>query len=1211
MNSRLNERTPFNGSARTPGSYSHSTNGRQTEPARRKKRRSYRGMIREYYRSLEFQSHALLHHSSGTKQLKKTVGKQRRRERWKQRQRKQRQRPELKKRRQTEGVKVGTWNVRGMASAEKLWEVSQMAKFWKLDVLLIQETMRSVKGSTDDLNGYTFWWEPCSVAGLESKRGVGIAIRTKFHKEMGNLSPNFVNDRIVEVILKSGKRQMSIIGAYAPTNDKKYDEDATSFFTSLSTTIRKVPARDMLIMAGDLNARVPNWSDKIVRLDGAGVAPGEADRNGTLMYDLATNDKLMYMNANFVKTKYGTKSFTIKGERKWFTYDQVWCRQAQSTAVMDTKVVTYGKNNPDELSDHRAVRCTVKFNRRKFNKRDSVMTKRTVRIDGKKLLEKTVKEGVYEIIKNSLQVIERHRQETELGPAVTSQSSLETFIDLAMQVSREWAPQTHKPKKNKSWFDEDREVLEPVWNRKQNAYFVFKTNGFSLKHKATWKAAGKVWDSTVKLSKARFFSMQATKLKELKKRNEMALYHSTLKQAKLEQKAKDGRTTVYDLNGKILFDAKAVLNRTTEHHASIIGSSRKSWKKVNMKELYRTVNPLPLCEWLARRISVRELRIAVARMKLGKAPGPGGEPTELIRILLEVELEMEYGSEIVDRIVIEINGILLSGGVPQFLKDATLINLFKNKGDPKDCNNYRAIALLSHVAKLVSIILVLRLEKHVEDIGILPEEQCGFRRNRGTTDMLFVTRFLAELTRRGKKEFYSVYVDLTKAYDSVNREALWAILKRIGVPPKVVAVIRDLHDNMKARVCVDGKLGEWFEVTQGLRQGCVLATLLFNIFFAFVIKHAENALDEQTTDGYGVRLTHTSTESGSLFETPKDRKKSSMAQFIKVWIALYADDAAMMTDHSKEELQMMMTAFNNATEIFGLTVSIKKTEVIAPAGTNILIAGICLKNVDKFKYLGAQQTLDGKSDTEILSRIRNCKFRFSDKRQMFRNRSSSFVEKKLWYDTYILSALLYGCETWTTDANLFRKLESCNLKHLRQMYGKYWDYNISYASRLKKTGMVTIESLVRQRRLNWLGKMAKMNDLRLPKKVMYSILTHQPEATGTTMDFRTCIRKDLKEFGLTTGDDLDSWLEKASSKNWEDDVLEGRKAFMIKFHEEEDRKSTVRALLELPLFPANPNKDSMIAASYLRFLQELPYFDDPAVTMSNRQALRELPLYPF
>ena len=127
--------------------------------------------------------------------------------------------------------------------------------------------------------------------------------------------------------------------------------------------------------------------------------------------------------------------------------------------------------------------------------------------------------------------------------------------------------------------------------------------------------------------------------------------------------------------------------------------------------------------------------------------------------------------------------------------------------------------------------------------------------------------------------------------------------------------------------------------------------------------------------------------------------------------------------------------------------------MMAPTDTNILIDGTSLKNVVKFKYLGAIQTLDGKSDTEILSRIRACQFRFSEKRQMFRNRTSSLVAKELWYDTFVLLALLYGCETWTTDGNMFRKLETCNLQNLRQMYGKSWNHNISYASRLKRTGV--------------------------------------------------------------------------------------------------------------------------------------------------------------
>ena len=79
-------------------------------------------------------------------------------------------------------------------------------------------------------------------------------------------------------------------------------------------------------------------------------------------------------------------------------------------------------------------------------------------------------------------------------------------------------------------------------------------------------------------------------------------------------------------------------------------------------------------------------------------------------------------------------------------------------------------------------------------------------------------------------------IDLQKAYDSVNRELVWDVLTRFGVPTKIPTVLRQFHDGMRARVRTDdGEHSDWFDVTQGLRQGCVLSPLLFNVFLAAVI----------------------------------------------------------------------------------------------------------------------------------------------------------------------------------------------------------------------------------------------------------------------------------------------------------------------------------------------------------------------------------------
>ena len=82
---------------------------------------------------------------------------------------------------------------------------------------------------------------------------------------------------------------------------------------------------------------------------------------------------------------------------------------------------------------------------------------------------------------------------------------------------------------------------------------------------------------------------------------------------------------------------------------------------------------------------------------------------------------------------------------------------------------------------------------------------------------------------------YMFFIDLHKAYDSVDRELLRVVLARFGVPEKMLTVIRQFHEGMRARVRTDdGEHSEWFDVTQGMRRRCVLSPFLFNIFFAAV-----------------------------------------------------------------------------------------------------------------------------------------------------------------------------------------------------------------------------------------------------------------------------------------------------------------------------------------------------------------------------------------
>jgi len=137
------------------------------------------------------------------------------------------------------------------------------------------------------------------------------------------------------------------------------------------------------------------------------------------------------------------------------------------------------------------------------------------------------------------------------------------------------------------------------------------------------------------------------------------------------------------------------------------------------------------------------------------------------------------------------------------------------------------MSLLSVVGKVPARVMLRRLLTHVVDI--VPESQCGFRRQFGTTDMLSVARLLQEKCREQHKSLYLVFIDLTKAFDTVNRPLLWSICSICGCPPHFLAVLREIHDGITAKVVGAGHDADPFSVIAGVKQGCVIARVIFKL----------------------------------------------------------------------------------------------------------------------------------------------------------------------------------------------------------------------------------------------------------------------------------------------------------------------------------------------------------------------------------------------
>ena len=145
-----------------------------------------------------------------------------------------------------------------------------------------------------------------------------------------------------------------------------------------------------------------------------------------------------------------------------------------------------------------------------------------------------------------------------------------------------------------------------------------------------------------------------------------------------------------------------------------------------------------------------------------KAPGADSLPVELLKLVdpTREPVVLKHFHAILVR-------VWRGEEISQEWKDAT-INVLHKKSDRSDCNNFRGISLVSHAGKVLLKIVANRLSDLCEAQQILPEEQCGFRPARSTIHMLFIVRRLQELGRQRKIPLYVCFVDLQKAYDSVD-----------------------------------------------------------------------------------------------------------------------------------------------------------------------------------------------------------------------------------------------------------------------------------------------------------------------------------------------------------------------------------------------------------------------------------------------------------
>ena len=240
---------------------------------------------------------------------------------------------------------------------------------------------------------------------------------------------------------------------------------------------------------------------------------------------------------------------------------------------------------------------------------------------------------------------------------------------------------------------------------------------------------------------------------------------------------------------------------------------------------------------------------------------------------------------------------------------------------------------------------------------LLGMEQAGFRASHSTMDHVFTLHHIIDYYRQKGKQIYCAFVDYTKAFDLVNRSALWCKLFDQGISGKILKIIQNMYTEAKSCVKVGGKLSDYFQCTAGVRQGENLSPILFAIYL------------DDFKDYLGERSNSLKDLEGSLEE---------MEIYVKLYVLLYADDTVILAE-SASDLQNSLDALCSYSKLWDLKVNLTKTQIVIFSKGRItshptfMYDGKEVDVVDDYTYLGVIFNYNGNFKKAMLSNLSSIK----------------------------------------------------------------------------------------------------------------------------------------------------------------------------------------------------------------------------------------------
>ena len=954
--------------------------------------------------------------------------------------------------------------MRGVNEESKRMEVRKVCEDERLDVCGLSET--KVKGES-----IWEWGQGWGVgSGVKEGRGrEGVAIVVSERAKRCVKGYGCVSSRVVWVRLKVGRERWAVVCVYAPTNDCKADE-REKFWVSVDECLEKFGANERVCLLGDMNGKVGEREDgRIVGKWGV----GEQNENGVWLRRVCEGKGLVVTNTWF---KHRTvHKMTWVTSRFQSMIDYVCVDERVRSRVLDTRV---RRGRARGVSDHWVVVSRVIMNERwrKGRAGGGGEDKGEVRIRSERLKESSVREEYTAKLERVLSEVEEDNDVEQMWGTFKR-----CILSAAEETCGVKLVGKGKRRGNKWW----NEAIESAVKEKRRAYDRWtEENDLSVKEekRADYVESRRLVKRLVKESKKRVNEEEGRVMGEEYKRDVRKFW----KKVKiLRGDREDVSSGVKGKDGELRSDDREVRDRWKEYFEELLNV--KDERSVDVSGL--GVEIVQSEEREEREISLSEVKKALMKVKMGKAAGVDGVTGEMLR----------FGGEVVSRWLWTICKVAWEKGVvPEEWMNAVIVPIYKGKGDKRECGNYRGVSLLSVPGKVFGRVIMDRVKEATE--YLVSEEQCGFRGGRGCIDQIFSVRQVVEKYLEKDRKLYIAFMDLEKAYDRVDRGALWEVLSAYGVRGKLLQAVKSFYAGSKACVRVGGETSDWFEIEVGVKQGCVMSPWLFNVFMDGVLRELKGLLG-----GEGAEL---------MWE---DR-------ILKVSALLFADDTALFGT-SEEELQRVVNAFGEVCKKRKLKVNARKSKVLVcekggGSECEIKLENQVLEVVNEFKYLGSVIERKGGVNEEVESRVRQGKRVAGVLRDISKKKKLSTEVAVGMYERVVVPTVTYACETWAASMEHMRRVKVVETSYLRGVCGVTRRDRVRNEEVYDRSGVrMGVDEKMKKRTLEWFGHVERMGEERLAKRIYGGVVRGERQRGRPRLRWTECVGRYLKErgVGMTAG----------------------------------------------------------------------------------------------